>query len=143
MRRQTMKAAQFSFGLVLFCYCISCYQRGVIRDITKISAANGDAIYIKRLIWGLTSDNQITVISNSPDEINEIDSIRDYVFKDLVPFVYKLESNKLIIYTMQPAREPSQFDSSKIRVIQTRVSNPEYMDLIYKLNTGVGELKKI
>jgi hypothetical protein len=106
-----------------------------------VSSDEKARIFIQRKIWGLTSDQQITVISNSPNGVEKPDSTINFVFEGLEPFVYHLESDTLRIYTMAPSPTPAKFDSSKIKVIQVKISNTEYMDLIYKINISESDLE--
>jgi hypothetical protein len=133
--------------LLFICFFLSHCQKKISQGKTEVfEVASSDMkskIYIKRKVWGVTSDYQVTVISNSPDEIGQLDSTIDFVYKGLEPFIYRIQSDTLVIYTMLPTSEPRDFDSSKIRVIQKKVSNQEYMKLIYKINKGEIGLGKI
>lgn len=135
-----------SFGIFFLCFSLTFCKKSQSKTevFELISVDNKSKLYIKRKVWGVTSDYQVTVISNSHSEIVELDSTVDYIYKGLEPFVYKMQSDTLIIYTMQPCSEPHHFNSSKMRVVQRRVSNPEYMDLMYQINSGATkELNKI
>lgn len=123
------------------CYCQSTEPT---IDVSVISSLDGNSkLYLKRKVWGVTSDHQVTTISNSSSSIEDLNPKVDYVYKGLEPFVYRFQSDTLMIYTMQPALEPRDFCVSKIRVIQEKVSNAEYMKLIFEINKGRSEFRKI
>lgn len=130
---------------VFICFTVSyCQNKEPKTEVFTISSQGGESkLYLKRKVWGVTSDYQITTISNSSSSIEDLNPNVDYVYKGLEPFVYRFKSDTLVIYTMQPALEPKDFDDSKIRVIQKKISNVEFMRLIFEINQGQSEFRKI
>ena len=112
-----------------------------IINTVKITSSTGENLYLKSKNWGLTYDHQLTVISMSSVQTwTEPDSMKEYVYKWLEPFLYEFKNDTLFIYCNTKAPTPNSF-TSNIKVIQKEVDN--YSDLIYKVNNGLGNLKKI
>ena len=101
----------------------------VFKTEILVAKNNPDKLYIKSESWGLTGDNQITIISTDGTRKFEADSTKDFVFKGLSPFLYKTSQDTLFLYTMKKVDNPHNFKSSW-KIIQKEVANVEYMDLI-------------
>src|SRR5690349_21711483 len=81
-------------------------NQGKTEIFEVVSHDKKSTLFIKRKIWGLTLDSQLTVISTSSGEIHDPDTTKDYVYKGLAPFVYQLHADTLMIYTLHPASVP-------------------------------------
>ena len=124
---------------------VGCFNNDYsIYETVKIEPLTGETIYLKSKKWGLTYDHQLTVISTSSysTKWQEADTTKELVFKGLEPFVYEFKDDTLFIYCRLASFLPQNFKSN-IRVIQKEVDNPVYMDLIFKVNNGSKNLKKM
>jgi hypothetical protein len=131
-----------SLGVIFFSCKLKDNSKMEVFEISSEDRKN--KIFIKRKVWGLTDDHQITVISNSPNEIFlEPDSTTNYIYKGPQPFVYSVRGDTLIIFTMVPSTEPINFDSKGVYILQKRVSNPEYLNLLRLAISGSSEFIKI
>ncbi|MFB6454394.1 hypothetical protein ACE38W_03910 [Chitinophaga sp. Hz27] len=101
----------------------------VHNEVIALQSSNGKShIYLKKKVWGMTSDNQVIVISNSAKKDFEPNKNADYFYPGLVPFLYKFNRDTLFIYTLERANVPPNFHSD-IHVIQNIMDSPE----LYKL----------
>jgi len=96
--------------------------------VELISDKDNSVIYIKSKNWGVTGDHQITVITTDGEREFEPDSTREYVFKGLGPFLYRVKGDSLILNVGSKVTIPNNFKTSwKIKQIETE--NPEMQDL--------------
>ncbi|NTE18181.1 hypothetical protein G6M26_06575 [Agrobacterium tumefaciens] len=86
-------------------------------------------LFIKKLIWGMTSDNCLITISNSNQKENEPDENKNYIYKGLSPFLYKISEDTLSVYVREISETPKNF-STRFKIIQTELDNSEMMELI-------------
>jgi hypothetical protein len=103
--------------------------RPVVTSVAIQSSDRADALYVKRMVWGLTSDHQVIVVSGSPQEEFEPDPSKEYVYKGLSPFFYSYTTDTLTVYVRQRAEVPEQL-STRIHVFQVVLGNPEMMNLM-------------
>lgn len=85
-------------------------------------------IFIKSKNWGVTDDNQITVISSEDDENFNIDKNKHFIFNGLTPFFYKQKNDTLFLFVRTKGHVPKNFKSNW-KVIQTEVNNATMMNL--------------
>lgn len=78
-------------------------------------------------VWGMTSDNQIIIISTSPGKEFAPNKDVDFVYPGLVPFLYKFEHDSLFVYTLKKSNIPLNFHSH-IQVIQNEMPYAELYD---------------
>lgn len=97
---------------------------------TELYSNRGEKLYIKRKIYGIKGDIQITSISTVKGW-DELDETKEYVYKGLEPFIYSYQNDTLRVYSRQRVKTPANFHST-IRIIQIELENPQYMDLMYK-----------
>lgn len=93
-------------------------------------------LYIKMKTWGMTSDNQLVVISNSNKKEFTPAPTQDYVYEGIMPLFYKVQNDTLSIYTLKTSSVPEDLKTG-LKVIQVQLENPVMMKLIehdnYKL----------
>lgn len=110
----------------------SCNDNGIIITKDVIKSKNGE-LYIITKNWGLTSDKQLTLITDNDKVADDLsyDSSRSYVYEGLSPFVYILRNDTLFIYSMTEytSPEPTNFSSS-IVVVQKGVKDSGYIDVL-------------
>lgn len=95
------------------------------------SDTSQEAIYIKKKVWGISSDHQVIVISTSGDVEFEVQESEEYLYKTSTPFLYEFKDDLLKVYTRQASVIPSGFDSG-IKVEQIVLNNPDMMELLEK-----------
>jgi hypothetical protein len=96
--------------------------------VELISDKDNSVIYIKSKNWGVTGDHQVTVISTDGEREFEPDSTKEFVFKGLDPFLYRVKGDSLILNVRSKVKIPINFKSRwKIKQIETE--NPEMQDL--------------
>src|SRR5665647_1360454 len=105
-------------------------DNGVTYNVKEIHSQNfNSSLFIKQKLWGLTSDNQIIIISTSPTKKFSPNPTTDYIYEGLSPFYYKFHGDTLFVYTMQNSKIPKSF-KTKIIIVQTELANPEMMRLV-------------
>lgn len=126
------KMKKILFILILFT-TIGCWTNNLkpIFKYQELSSSKGTKIYLKSKNWGLTFDHQLSVISNNSSQKWEVDSLKDYVFPGLQPFLYEFKNDTLFLYPSVLCKKPKDFQSS-IPVIQNIPK--DFGDLIFKVN---------
>ena len=105
----------------------------VYKKVEITSNRINESIFLKRKSWGITSDNETTIISKSSQKEFEPDSTTDFVFKGLSTFFYKQIQDTLWIYVPKKGDIPPKIET-KFNIIQIELSNPEIMNLLEKDN---------
>ena len=96
-------------------------------------------IYLKSKSWGLTYDHQLSIITTNPAKKWLPDSLNDYIFHGLEPFIYEFRRDTLFIYSRNFCQQPNGFHSG-IPIVQK--SPDEYLEMIYKINhDSIAKLK--
>ena len=99
-----------------------------------------EAIYIKKMVWGLTGDHLVIVISKSSSKEFEPDSQKEIVFYGADYFFYKFVNDTLNLYVRAESSQPKDLKTN-IKINQIELTNPQMMDL-YK-DYGIRGIKKI
>ncbi|MVT39188.1 hypothetical protein GO495_01215 [Chitinophaga oryziterrae] len=98
--------------------------------ITKLPSKKGyPSVFIKRMVWGLTGDKQVIVISNTDNKNFKAPKSNEYVYEGLFEMFYKIQRDTLFIYTLISSPVPNKF-SAPYKIVQVELNNPELMDLI-------------
>ena len=98
--------------------------------VIELSSSDGKSkIFIKKKVWGMTSDNQVVFISSSDDKEAMPDLIKDYIYKGLMPLLYRFQNDTLFIYTVLESPVPKEFKTN-IKIVQILLENPEILQLI-------------
>ena len=96
------------------------------RKVTLTSKDHTTNLYIKAKNWGVTDDNQLTVVSVDSEKEFEADSTKEFIFYGLEPFLYKVKNDSLILLVRQKAIVPVNF-TPKWTIIQLEIENSEFM----------------
>jgi hypothetical protein len=133
--------------LVLFVILWALFIRNAVPDMqpvyNKIEISSNlinESIFLKRKSWGITSDNEITIISKSPSKEFEPDSTTDFVFNGVSTFLYKQVQDSLFIYVQKKIVSPPKIET-KFQIIQIELSNSEIMNLLENDNYKKNGLK--
>ena len=125
----------FIISVLIFLISSSYEDHNVYQLYSFKSHDGSEQIYIKSKNWGLTLDHQLTSISmNSNKKEIGIDSLSEYIFKGLDPFLYKFENDTLFIYNTNKIRVPPDLKLSKISIFQIIIKNTQYTELFKKAN---------
>jgi hypothetical protein len=97
--------------------------------IELLTADSRHKIYIKTKNWGLTDDNQITIITTVDNPEFVIDSTNQIIFEGLTPFLYKTSGDTLLIVVGQRVDIPTNLNT-RWTIIQKIVDNATMMTLL-------------
>lgn len=97
-----------------------------IKEIESINT--GEKIYLKKKVWGISSDHHIRVISVSDEEKFEPNANDEYLYKGTTPFFYTVNGDTLKVFVRKASEVPPNFNS-KIKVEQIILDNPDMMNL--------------
>lgn len=86
-------------------------------------------IYIKKKVWGMTSDHQVIVISNKKEKQFVPAANQNYIYNGMAPLFYKLQKDSLYIYTYKVSSIPKDLITD-FKIIQIELENPEMMKLL-------------
>ena len=103
-----------------------------VKVVAVHSEKYNDTLYIKMMIWGVTWDHRIILVSESPDKSQDVffhpDINREYIIKGWTRFFYRLECDTLQLYVDYRSDIPALFDS-RIVVRQNVLTGSEMFDL--------------
>ena len=100
--------------------------KSTFRQTTLVSKNGKSNLFLKSKNWGLTDDNQTTVISTETNKEFKADSTKEFVFDGLEPFLYQSKSDTLFLYVQRKVITPKKFKSTWT-IIQKEIENPEFM----------------
>jgi len=102
----------------------------VFVEVVELKSSHGKpSIFLKKKVWGMTSDNQIAVISGSGRKDFVPDLSNDYIYNGLSPIFYKLRNDSLEIYVYKCSAVPKLLQTG-FKIIQIELENPDMMNLI-------------
>ena len=77
-------------GFLFFYFAFPDKNADVQYAVTEVSSKDASSkLFIKKKVWGMTSDNQVIVISSSDEKNFTIDSTKSYVYEGVMPLLYK------------------------------------------------------
>jgi hypothetical protein len=119
--------------LVLF--FSSCVSVEETRRSKELVSSTGEKIYINTLNWGITDDNQYTVISK---DVNRLRTRSDTLnaIKGLSPFVYLFNRDTLSIYYLAWKNIKVSDNLQSIKITYHPLQNKEFMDIMLKAGKG-------
>ncbi len=94
-----------------------------------ISSESSDSVFVKRKVWGVSSNHQVITISKKGEIPFSPDSTKDYIFNGWGPFLYKFENDTLSVFIRIVSNEPEKFGGD-ITIEQKVLSTPEMINLI-------------
>ncbi len=124
-------------SMILGCWTDS--YKPIFQTIT-LTSKSGKTIYLKKNIWGMTFDHQVSVISNSDKNEWKPDSTKEYIFKGLEPFFYKFSNDSLFVFTRVNAQIPPNAHFN-VPIIQKEMGS-NFIDLFDLVNKGDSTLIK-
>ena len=72
-----------------------------------IKLPSGKVVYVKTMVWGITSDYSITTLSETRELYDLRNAKSDYVFASYLPrLFYRTEGNTLILYDYDTFKPP-------------------------------------
>ena len=99
-------------------------------SVVEIYSSNfGEKVFIKRKVWGITGNHEITVVSKSDNKSFEPNDDNEYVFKGS-PIFYNFINDTLNIYVPLESKKPIGM-TTKIKINQIVLSNPKLMNLMH------------
>ena len=101
--------------------------RFLIKELPTLN--NTEKIFIKKRNWGITGGSQQIIISKSDENEEAPDSNKNYIYKGLSSFYYKLQNDSLLVYVTNAASVPAQFKTS-LKIRQIELENPLMMNLL-------------
>ena len=130
---------------LLLCWLIiaSCVDDNAVISSNTIKGSK-DSLYIITKNWGVTGDNQLTIISPTNDKSSDLssDSTTRYVFRGLDPFVYRFKNDTLLLLVRNgyTASSPTMFSSS-IKVVQNNIGGGNFDSLFVLSRQKKSEFK--
>jgi hypothetical protein len=116
-------------GLLWIVYPACRETKSIFYGRQVIEMPSGKEIYIKTMVWGITSDHQITVISATKDLYDFRNAKDDYQFPFYLPALYyKTGPDSLTLYVTSKAGPPES-GQFPIKVDQVEVDILDYQEL--------------
>jgi len=88
----------------------------------ELNSNDNRKLYIKSHNWGVTGDNQLTVIETDSEREYKADSTKQIIFKGLEPFLYSVANDTLFLVLRKKSTIPNRFNSTWT-IIQKEVDN--------------------
>lgn len=125
----------FSLIIILMLLCGSCDSVGDTLNTKELVSSTGEKVYINALNWGVTDDNQYTVITK---DINRLKTRSDTLntMKGLSPFVYRFHRDTLTIFYLKWKEVKFSESLRSIKLVYYPLENKEYMRLLHKAGKG-------
>ena len=116
-------------GVLFFYFAIPKKDEDHFFKVIAIEPDNHSVIYIKKKVWGMTSDHQVIVISDTKEQNFVPTASRNYIYNGLAQLFYKIREDSLYIYTLKASPVPHDLITN-IKIVQIELENPEMMRLI-------------
>lgn len=117
---------------LLFVGCIEVHD--TFRS-TELVSSQGEKIYVNTLNWGMTDDNQYTIVSKNRDRLK---SRKDTVggIKGLAPFIYRFNNDTLYLFFPKEKSINVDDDLQSVQLFYVPLDNKEYMNMLNKAGKG-------
>ena len=117
-------------GFLFFYFAFPSKNADVQYEVTEIFSNEVQSkLYIKKKVWGMTSDNQVIVISSSNEKEFTLEGTENYIYEGIMPMLYKLQKDTLSIYTLKVSAVPKNLKTD-FKIVQIQLENPTMMKLI-------------
>ena len=117
-------------GFLFFYFAFPIKNADVQYEVTEIFSNEVQSkLYIKKKVWGMTSDNQVIVISSSNVKEFTLEGTENYIYEGIMPMLYKLQKDTLSIYTLKVSAVPKNLKTD-FKIVQIQLENPTMMKLI-------------
>src|SRR4051812_30034374 len=82
--------------ILLICMISCSAQQGTFVS-KQLKSSKGEILYINSINWGVTDDNQLTVITKNKNELKAVEDTLGAVY-GLQPFIYKFKDDTFNLY---------------------------------------------
>lgn len=103
----------------------------------ELVSSKGEKIYINTLNWGMTDDNQYSIISKNSNRLKKRNDTIG-VTSGLTPFIYKFSGDTLTIFFQHGRKIDIKEKFNTIELNYISLENRDYMELINKAGIGEG-----
>jgi hypothetical protein len=124
-----------SYNVVLVLFFSSCVGVEDTHKSKELVSSTGEKIYINTLNWGITDDNQYTVISKDVNRLRARSDTLNAV-KGFSPFVYRFNRDTLSIYYLAWKDIKVSDSLQSIKIAYHPLQNKEFMDIMLKVSKG-------
>ncbi len=94
-------------------------------DVIDVETATSQShIWIKKKVWGMTAEDQLILVSMSSDWEYGYDKQKELIYHGLIPFLYKIQGDTLMIYTLHTAKIPTAFRTD-VQIVQHEMDSME------------------
>lgn len=98
-------------------------------------SSKGEKLYINTLNWGVTDDNQYTIITKDAGRLkNRTDTVS--AINGLSPFVYRFRGDTLSVFYLEWKEIDIKERFKSIKIDLNPLENREYMSIINKAGKG-------
>lgn len=103
----------------------------------ELISSKGEKIYINTLNWGVTDDNQYTVVSVDRNRLKERKDTIDGVY-GLTPFIYKFSNDTLAVFFQKEKKIDFRQEFNTVEVKYFPLENRDYIELLSSAKKGEG-----
>lgn len=98
-------------------------------------SSKGEKLYINTLNWGVSNDNQYTIITKDAGRLKDkTDTVN--AINGLSPFVYRFRGDTLFVFYLEWKEIDIKEKFKSIRIDYNPLENREYMNIINKAGKG-------
>lgn len=103
----------------------------------ELVSSKGEKIYINTLSWGVTDDNQYTVVSGDENRLKEKKDTIGGV-SGLTPFIYKFSNDTLAVFFQKGKKIDFNEGFNTIELKYISLENRDYMEMLSSAKMGEG-----
>ncbi len=111
-------------------FVISCATNNGFKS-QVLTSSKGELIFINSYNYGITGDNQLTVISKDKDKLKYNSDTSDAV-SGLNPFIYSFKNDTLTLIFNDTITYVIKEEFETINVVYKKISNSQYMDFVQR-----------
>ncbi len=97
-------------------------------DSIELVSSKDERIYINSISWGITGDNQRTIITKDKNKLKDENDTTG-IIDGLLPFIYSFKNDTLKLYFNGKVNYNVEEKFKTIVITYTAVANPKYMQL--------------
>ena len=115
----------------------SCVDMKDTFNSKELVSSMGEKIYINSLNYGMTDDNQYTIISKDSNKLKERADTANSI-KGIIPFIYRFEKDILYLFYLKEKDIVVRDCFESIKISYNPLENRDYINLINKTGKGEG-----
>lgn len=137
-----MKILVYFLILVSLCCGNSIFQE--FFESTELISSVGEHIYINTVVYGVSSDHQLTIITKNKNKLNNNDQDTVGTSKSYSPFIYKFSNDTLTLFFYKEINYRIKESFQTIAIVYNVLGDEEYsaLDILARENKEYFQVPK-